>query len=56
LLERRGIGAVDESEAGAAQPLSRVIVGVFAGLVGSVTLAWIAFLVWIVLEVLSLIQ
>ena len=54
---QRAFGAMDQSEAGAAQPpfLSRVAVGLFALVAASVTLAWIAFLVWMVLKLLSLI-
>lgn len=46
---------MDRSEADAARLISRVAVDVFATVAGSVTLAWIAFLVWLVLKVLSLI-
>ena len=46
---------MDQSQAGAAQPLSRAVVGVFAAVAGSLTLAWITFLVWMVLKALSLI-
>ena len=45
---------MDQSEAGAAKPLSRVAVGVIAAVAGSLTLAWFAFLVWLVLKGLSL--
>jgi hypothetical protein len=38
---------MDQSQAGAAQPLSRVALGLFATVAGSITLAWFAFLVWL---------
>ena len=37
-----------------ARPLSRAAIGVIAAVAGSLTLAWFAFLVWLVLKGLSL--
>ena len=45
--EIQGIAFMDQSQAGAAQPLSRVALGLFATVAGSITLAWFAFLVWL---------
>ena len=45
---------MDQSEEVAARPLSRVAVGVIAAFAGSLTLVWLAFLVWLVLKALSL--
>jgi hypothetical protein len=45
---------MDHAEAETAQPPSRVALGLVATIAGSLTLAWITFLVWLVLKALSL--
>ena len=45
---------MDECQAEAAQPLSRFALGLVATVAGSITLAWIAFLVWLGLKALAL--
>jgi hypothetical protein len=45
---------MDQSQARTAGHLSRATVGIFAAVASSVTLAWIAFLVWLGLRAFGL--
>ena len=50
----QGIAFMDQSQAAAAEPLSRLALGLLATVAGSITLAWIAFLGWLGLKALRL--